>query len=271
MTRLLAHNPVRLVQITDTHLFRDPSAELLSLNTQHSFECVLELIQAREPVIDAVLATGDIAQDASVEAYHRFISAMQHFDAPCYWIPGNHDRRPVMQTIPAAEKAFQHRIELGNWQIIMLNTAVIGEVHGRLESNELQMLEACLGEVEGLADRNSLICMHHNPVPGSSHWMDGIGLRNAEEFFSLIDRFSSVRGVVYGHIHQALDYTRNGVKYFCTPSTCIQFKQDVSDFTLDERNPAYRWLELQPDGQIESAVVRVTGYRFTVDHSSAGY
>lgn len=271
MTRLLANNPVRIVQITDTHLFRDPASELLNLNTQHSFECVLELIHERESVIDVILATGDIAQDASSEAYQRFIGAMQHFDAPCYWIPGNHDRRPVMQAIPAARKAFQQRIELGNWQIIMLDSAVIGEVHGWLNSTELQMLETCLHEVEGQTDRHSLICMHHNPVPGSSHWMDGIGLRNAEEFFGLIDRFSSVRGVVYGHIHQSLDYTRNGVKYFCTPSTCIQFKQNVSDFALDERNPAYRWLELQADGHIDSAVERVTGYQFTVDHDSAGY
>src|SRR5690606_30088670 len=80
-----------------------------------------------------------------------------------------------------------------------------------------------------------------------------------------------VGAVIYGHIHQELDFERNGVRYFCTPSTCIQFKPNVADFTLDELNPAYRWYTLHNHGAIDSGVVRLTDFVPAVDHSATGY
>jgi Icc protein len=264
--------PVRVVQITDTHLFRDARAALLKLNTQDSFEKVMDLVIRNETSIDVVLGTGDIAQDASKEAYLRFAQAMQSLKAPFYWIPGNHDRRKVMETLSPWEHAFTNLITLGKWQIVMLDSSVLGEVHGRLHDRELQHLEKSLKAVQEHPDvEHVLVCLHHNPVEGSASWMAGIGLHNHDEFLAIIDRYSCVRAVLYGHIHQELDFKRKGVRYLCTPSTCIQFKPKVQDFTLDDVNPAYRWLSLLPDGRIESEVVRVTGYVFEVDHTSTGY
>ncbi len=263
---------IRVVQLTDTHLFREPGANLLKLNTQDSFEKVLELIQANEGAIDVILATGDIAQDASVEAYMRFGQAMQDFNAPFYWIPGNHDRRRVMQEIELYKSAFSGSVQYANWQIILLDSSVTGEVHGFLSAAEMERLATSLeASAKDPATEHCVVCLHHNPVPGSAHWMEGIGLHNDKEFLALIDQYPHVRAVVYGHIHQELDFVRNNVRYFCTPSTCIQFKPQVEDFTLDSVNPAYRWFDLLPDGEIRSAIERVTGYEFEVDHSSTGY
>lgn len=272
MTREAAGTPIRAVQITDSHLFRDPRAALLKLNTQHSFEKVVELIAAREKSIDIILATGDIAQDASAEAYCRFAEAMQALKAPFYWIPGNHDRRVVMQNLSGYEHAFANRAEIANWQFIMLDTSVAGEVYGRLDEHELRHLEmSLLAATENPALEHVVVCLHHNPVPGKALWMSDIGLHNSKEFLALIDRFAIVRAVVYGHVHQDLDFMRKNVRYFCSPSTCIQFKPDAIDFTLDELNPAYRWFNLYADGRIESAVERVQDFVFEVDHSSTGY
>jgi Icc protein len=272
MTRPKTELPVRVLQITDTHLFRDQRGALLKLNTQDSFEKVVELVLAKENRIDMILGTGDIAQDASPEAYVRFGDAMQALAAPFFWIPGNHDRRQVMQNLPVYQEAFNNLIRFDNWQIIMLDSSVIGEVYGRLSRRELNHLEKCLAEASpGSEIEHSLVCLHHNPIPGSAGWMNGIGLRNQEEFLAVIDRFDSIRAVVYGHIHQELDFLREGVRYLCTPSTCIQFKPDVVDFSLDDLNPAYRWLHLHEDGRIDTQVERVTGYVFEVDHSSTGY
>lgn len=272
MTREAAGAPVRVVQITDTHLFRDPRAALLKLNTQYSFEKVVELMAAKEANIDLILATGDIAQDASVEAYLRFGDAMQSFQAPFYWIPGNHDRRRVMENLDQYQDAFTNLVSLSNWQVIMLDSSVVGEVHGHLSERELIHLEQSLQAAQSNPQiEHCLVCLHHNPVPGSAQWMDGIGLRNDKAFLGIIDRFEFVRAVVYGHIHQELDFTRNDVRYFCTPSTCIQFKPEVTEFSLDDVSPAYRWLNLFEDGRIESEIERVTGYEFEVDHTSKGY
>lgn len=272
MTRETAGAPLRVVQITDTHLFRDPRAALLKLNTQDSFEKVIELMAAKEAGIDAILATGDIAQDASVEAYLRFGDAMQSFDAPFFWIPGNHDRRRVMEGLDRYQDSFKNLVSLSNWCIILLDSSVVGEVHGHLSDQELLHLEQSLiAASNDAAIDHTLVCLHHNPVPGSATWMEGIGLHNDAEFLKILDRFDNVRAVVYGHIHQELDFSRNKVRYFCTPSTCIQFKPQVTEFALDDVSPAYRWFDLYRDGRIESAIERVTGYEFEVDHTSTGY
>lgn len=274
MSRQRGGDSLRLVHITDTHLYRSRDEQLLGLNTEDSFEAVLKLVRERESDIDMILATGDIAQDGSLEAYRRFGHAMeQQLQAPFYWIPGNHDKPVVMSRAIEFPDAFRKCIRAGNWQVIMLDTCVPGAVHGHLDDTELEHLEQSL-QIAAAADasiRHSLVCLHHNPFPGTAAWMEGIGLDNAGALFSLLERYDSVRAVVFGHIHQDLDFLNNGIRYFCSPSTCIQFKPGATDFTLDATNPAYRWLELQSDGRIDSGVERVRGFAEKADSSASGY
>jgi len=32
-----------------------------------------------------------------------------------------------------------------------------------------------------------MVCLHHHPVPMGSHWLDDIGLSNANEFWRLVE------------------------------------------------------------------------------------
>lgn len=267
---------VRVVQITDSHLYGDRDAELLKMNTQDSFERVLELVADYEPDMDLILATGDIAQDASPDAYERFARCLQPFRVPFYWVPGNHDRRLVMTRMAGQgavyREALRKQIVIGHWQILMLDSSVPGEVHGRLSQEELDFLDQAL--VDAAADpdiHHTLVCLHHNPHQGTASWMEGIGLHNADELLAMMAGRDTVRAVLHGHIHQTLDYEEDGIRFLCTPSTCIQFKPGVTDFTLDDQAPAYRWLELLEDGRIETGVERVSDFEVVVDHESDGY
>ena len=69
MTSLTTRHPIRLLQITDTHLYGSSSGKLLEINTQDSMDHVVKSVQKNEEQIDFILATGDIAQDASLEAH----------------------------------------------------------------------------------------------------------------------------------------------------------------------------------------------------------
>lgn len=267
---------VRVVQITDPHLYGDPGAELLKMNTQESFERVLELIAEYEPDVDLFLATGDIAQDATPAAYERFARCLQPFRVPFYWVPGNHDRRAVMAGMNDSgavyREASRKQVVIGNWQILMLDSSVPGQVHGRLSPKELDFLDRALATAATDPDiRHTLVCLHHNPHPGTASWMEGIGLHNADELLATLAGRDSVRAVLHGHIHQSLDYEDDGIRFLCTPSTCIQFKPGVTDFTLDDEAPAYRWLELLGDGRIETGVERLPDFEVVVDHESGGY
>lgn len=272
MTSLITQNPIKITQITDTHLYGTPSGTLLKMNTNETLGHVLELVKANEDGIDLVLATGDIAQDASDKAYANFLEIIVSLNSPFRWIPGNHDNATVMHRIAEGTDANEKTAQLNNWLIVLLDSSILGQVHGKLAKTEINFLTSVL-RAAGKDDsiEHCLIAMHHNPVPGNSAWMKDIGLENGEKFFEAIKISKKVRCVLYGHIHQELDFEHEGIRCLCTPSTCIQFKPNVTSFSLDRVNPGYRSLQLFADGSIESVVRRVSGETFEADYNSPGY
>ena len=272
ITSLITQNPIKITQVTDTHLYGKPSGTLLKMNTNETLNHVIELVKQNEEEIDLVLATGDIAQDASEKAYQNFLDTVAKLDAPFRWIPGNHDSANVMSRIAEGTETGEKTAQLNNWLIILLDSSILGQAHGKLNKTELIFLRSVLraAEQDETID-HCLLTMHHNPVPGNSAWMRDIGLENRQEFFDIIKMSSKVRCVLYGHIHQELDFKHEGVRCFCTPSTCIQFKPKVTSFSLDRVNPGYRSLQLYADGSIEPEVRRVSGEIFEADYNSPGY
>lgn len=272
MSSLTKQDPIHLVQITDTHLYGKPTGTLLKMNTHESLERVLDIVRQNEKRIDFILATGDIAQDASPEAYHYFIDKMNGLKAPFIWIPGNHDRASVMQEVGGKSPINEKTLTINNWRIVFLDSSVEGQVHGRLTPSEVKFLRDSLEQAESDVDvDHCLVCLHHNPTKGNAGWMKDIGLHNGSEFFKTVKLFTKTRCVVYGHVHQDLDYEHEGIRCLCTPSTCIQFKPNVTNFALDKLNPGYRTLLLHANGEIDTRVYRVEGFTFEADFSSKGY
>jgi Icc protein len=139
-----------------------------------------------------------------------------------------------------------------NWSLIMLSSFSGGDDGGRLSQDELTRLQASLQKNRSL---HTLICVHHHPIPMGSRWLDGVSLRNADDFFEIVNQFSQVKGILWGHVHQASDRRRKGVRLMSTPSTCSQFRPNSDDFALDSRSPGYRWLNLSASGAIETEVI----------------
>ena len=134
--------PIRIVQITDSHLFENPAAKLVGVNCQESFEDVLALVRRDGRGIDCMLCTGDIAQDASVAAYRRFIQGVSAFGVPWYCIPGNHDLLENLETaLEGDRRCLEKTVAMGAWQIFMLDSSVRGEVRGLLADAELDYLD----------------------------------------------------------------------------------------------------------------------------------
>src|SRR5699024_12251110 len=86
--------PLRVVQLSDFHLFADPKSKLLGLPTQQSFASVLELVRSEQPHMDVILATGDLSQDASAASYARAVEHRAEFGIPVSWLEGNHATPP---------------------------------------------------------------------------------------------------------------------------------------------------------------------------------
>ena len=118
---LTSEDPVLLVQLSDSHLFADADGSLLGLNTAQSLQQVIDLVRAEQPHIDGLLATGDLTQDASVEAYQRFRSLTAPLAACARWIPGNHDQLAQMGEAAVQSRLLEPVMDIGNWRITLLN------------------------------------------------------------------------------------------------------------------------------------------------------
>jgi len=261
--------PLQILQFTDTHLLADPGGSLLGLNTHESLQRVLQAARQRHAHADLVLVTGDLAHGGSAQGYAHLQELFASFDVPVLLLPGNHDEAEQLRDSASRDHArLASHVRLEGWQIVLLNSTIPGSDGGRLAAAELTLLEQHLSAEPGL---HALVCLHHQPVPVGSRWLDSMVLENAEEFFAILDRHRQVRGVLWGHIHQEYDELRNGVRLLATPSTCFQFRPRSREFSLDALAPGYRWLELHPDGRVDSGVCRLENFVANLDMQSTGY
>ncbi|KAA1171638.1 3',5'-cyclic-AMP phosphodiesterase [Marinobacter salinexigens] len=268
MTIKADSRPLRVLQLTDPHLMADPGGALLGVNTRDSLSAVISEVLDVHGQPDLILATGDLAQDGSEEAYRVFGEQLQVFGCQSAWISGNHDRSDILHRVATRFQADQRQIVQGGWQFVLLDSSVSGKVFGELAPSELDFLERCLSQHPGTP---TIVSLHHHPVDIGSDWMEKIGLQNREAFWHVIDQHPQVKIVLWGHIHQDLEQQRRGVSLLATPSTCIQFTAGSSDFSVEPLPPGYRWFELGPGGEIHTEVRRAHRFEFTLDQNSSGY
>lgn len=264
---------VRIVQVTDPHLFADPEAQLLGVNTSKSFAAVLNTIRAVDYPAHIMLATGDLSQDYSAESYQQFVRAVTPVGLSCHYLPGNHDDPRIMYLHMQGEQIFgQQRILAGKWQILMLDSTVRGKPGGHMAQSQFELIEQAIA---AHPECYTLLVMHHNPILVNCTWLDQHCMDNGAEFLERVAMYPQVKGLLWGHVHQRIDTHYEGphgaLQLMATPSTCIQFKPLSPYFALDGLQPGYRLLELKADGSIGTNVYRVPGNHFFPDNDSSGY
>jgi Icc protein len=104
-----------------------------------------------------------------------------------------------------------------------------------------------------------------------SAWIDTMAVDNAHELFWILDIFPQVKGVVWGHVHQEFCLRRGAMQLMATPSTCVQFKPQTPEFSVDLSPPGCRVFELFPDGSMHSDCLRLTDTPMGLQVASAGY
>ena len=261
--------PLRLLQFTDTHLYADAAGALLGVNTEQSLLGVLELARQRHWPPDLVLTTGDLVHDGSARAYARFLRHFSGLGVPVYCLPGNHDAPPALRAALRQDPVrATDQVLRDNWQICLLDTTVPGSEGGHLGAAELQRLDRQLGAHPG---HHALVCLHHQPVPVGSRWLDTMAVDNAAELFAVLDRHPRVRGLLWGHVHQDFHRQRGDLQLIASPSTCIQFAPGSAEFAIDDAPPGYRWLQLHADGRIDTGVERLADMPAGLQRASQGY
>ena len=250
---------IRIVQLTDLHLYRDRESVLAGVRTWETFGAVLETVRREEPGFDYLILTGDLAQDESLETYAMLREALGDWGSRCRIIPGNHDDPASLREVfPEAwllgEGPLAFSFQAGGWRIIGLDSHLPGEVHGRVSSDQVAWLEAELASDPTLP---ALVFVHHPPIPIDVAWIDELGLTDCRELVSLVESSPQVKVVCAGHVHQECVGSIGQAAFYTTPSTCVQFGARAEK-AFDPRMAGYRTFTLEPEGY-RTEVVRLSG------------
>lgn len=266
LNKLKPSNTCTLIQISDTHLMDETHLDFVHLNPETSFHAVIEDIKKHYPELDLLVHTGDLAQVPLEVTYQRYLSYMQGLNFPFYQIPGNHD---VAEIFPFHQETDQaHVIHLGAWSIVLLNSAVKGQIDGWVNAVQLQQLHEIL---TAYPEQYFVVACHHHPFEMQSKWIDQHKLKNTEDLTQVLSQHTNVKLVICGHVHQDSTRLWNGIHFLSTPSTSIQFKPHSDKFALDEQAPGYRVVELYENGEFSTEIHRLTDVIQKINYEITGY
>jgi 3',5'-cyclic-AMP phosphodiesterase len=242
---------VRLIQFSDMHLFGDRAGRLRGVSCLPALQAAVADARRRCRTPDGILLTGDLVQD-DPDGYRWVRHVFGGSKVPVLCLAGNHDLPDHMaNALNGAPFTIGGHRQFSGWLVVMLSSWVANQAGGTLGDAQLDRLEAILSSHPHL---HVLICLHHQPIPMRSAWLDRVGLSDAAAFLDVVSRHTNVRGVLWGHVHQSLDSFVHGARFMASPATCAQFQPGNDDFAIDDRPPGYRILELMPDGVIQTEV-----------------
>ncbi|GIE95122.1 metallophosphoesterase [Paractinoplanes rishiriensis] len=221
---------MRILHLSDTHVRRETGADARGVDARESLRRILHDC-AEIPGLDALVLTGDVADDGSREAYADVRDLLAAFTReqgiPAYVTTGNHDERHAFtqvlgtghadRPITHLESADGERAAVSTVRgvrIVTLDSLVPGKGYGLLSRTQLDWLRAVLA---GPAPHGTVVAFHHPPihVPGVAV-QRALGLQNPAELAEAIAG-SDVRLLLCGHFHLQLTGALGGVPVWVTP------------------------------------------------------
>lgn len=258
-------NP-QILQFSDLHL--SSNDELMGINCDESFAAV-KALACQYHNIDLTLITGDISQDNSEASYQKCCEIFRNQHHPVAWITGNHDDVQLQERILSVGAITPiKRIFFKHWQLLLLNSQIPGKVCGEISANELQQIKQAAIDYP---QHHILLVMHHHPVPMNSQWIDNHCLNNQQQLWETVAQAKLVKGMLFGHVHQSVDVEKEGVRVLGVPSTSVQFTPNEDEFSVDNAQPGFRYLELLANGTIKTEVHRVAQGKFIPINDPSGY
>lgn len=216
-----------LVQLSDLHLGatwadKDPVAGL---------SVTVEAVRQLKPRADAVVVSGDLADNATEAEYEQVHELLDRLDTPLYVLPGNHDDRKTLRqrfALPGAgSDPIRYAADLGALRLVVLDTTRPGEDAGALDKDQLDWLES---ELDVAPSTPTVLAMHHPPlVTGVPDW-DEICLPEGDRqaLNDALERHPEVQRIVAGHLHCTLTGELAGRPVLVSPSTYVQAQLDFA-------------------------------------------
>jgi 3',5'-cyclic AMP phosphodiesterase CpdA len=208
-----------LAQLSDPHLRLPPEDE----GSGAALEAAVRAVLALDPLPDAVVVTGDLADGARPAEYERVRELLGPLPMPVHLLPGNHD-----EGVEA-----RYAVQVGALRLVACDTTILGRDEGEID---LAWLEATLDD-----ETPTIVAMHHPPLLTGIGGLDEIGLTNRDALAGLLQRSPQVRRVIAGHVHRGAFGVVGGCGVVACPSTNLQAKLEIGSegFTVVREPPAF--------------------------------
>ena len=222
------------IQISDCHI--DDETCVMGVDSSTNLKHILSDINNRD--FDALLISGDLTHNGTASSYKKLQKILTDVDSDIHVMPGNHDDKDNLSSTFNTE--LQRTFQLGDWKIITLDSVQINKVSGLLNEEQLRFLD------DSISNSNAkyiVVCLHHPVVSMNSDWDDELSLENPEDLFEVVEHYSQVKAILWGHAHQSETFEYNGFSLFSCPSTALQFN--------GPNNIGYNHYTLHSNGKIE--------------------
>lgn len=215
---------IHIVQISDLHLLPGGGDSEFGVPTEQNVKSLFDTIRALPFPIDAIVATGDLADCGNAGAYRSLSDMLCEFSTPHFVIPGNvDDRQALRKTFPldgedCGDAKYCHRYSGLSVEIFFLDTSVDNQHFGRLGTEQLAWLDRMLREVAG---KPAVLFMHHPPIRVGLQEMDDSNLHDSDDLAGVLERHTNVVHMACGHLHRSVFSVFAGIPVSVAPSPTL--------------------------------------------------
>jgi 3',5'-cyclic-AMP phosphodiesterase len=213
-----------VAHLSDVHLLAHGTKQYGVVVPEDGLVLALERLSRLDPVPQALVFTGDLADKAQPEAYARLRALVEPaaatMGAQVVWVIGNHDERaPYARGLfDSDDDGPQDRVyDLDGLRIVALDTSVPEYHHGDLTDDQLDWLRDVLST---RAEHGTILAMHHPPIPMPTVEPAAIIELLDQDRLAAVIEGSDVRQILGGHYHYTSYSTFAGVPVSVASASC---------------------------------------------------
>jgi 3',5'-cyclic-AMP phosphodiesterase len=213
-----------VAHLSDVHLLAHGVKQYGAVEPEDGLKQALVRLGRLDPVPQALVFTGDLADRGEPDAYKRLRElvepAAESLGAQVVWVMGNHDARaPYAQGLfDSDDDGPQDRVhEVGGLRIVALDTSLPNYHHGELTDDQLDWLRDVLATP---AEHGTILAMHHPPIPVPTLEPAAIIELMDQDRLADVVRGSDVRQILGGHFHYSSHSTFAGIPVSVASASC---------------------------------------------------
>jgi Icc protein len=204
----------KILIISDTHFSKDNTLLFGKYDVEKSFNRLASKIKQEQP--DAIILSGDISQDGSVESYLKMQEYLTELPGHKYYIMGNHDSANISYLNNSTISSPDY-VDIDKHRFIFISSYKgIGYDDGLIDDSELNKIKQY-----ALPSGTNYIVVHHHFINADSI-IDSYILENKEQFCKLLESHP-IAAVFHGHVHNSYVKKLSDIYVYANPSTCVQF------------------------------------------------